>query len=58
MKKLALLPNKEGFEFIAILNDGSKVKTKVIKDKNGLHYFEEFSKTIGWLPLDCSAMEL
>lgn len=52
MKQIALLPNKEGFEFIAILKDGSKVKTKVVKDNNGLHRFAEFNKTIGWIPLN------
>lgn len=52
MKQIALLPNKEGFEFIAILRDGSKVKTKVVKDNNGLHRFAEFNKTIGWIPLN------
>ena len=52
MKDLGLLPNKEGFEFIAVLRDGRKVKTKVVKDDNGLHCFAEFNKTIGWLPLN------
>ena len=52
MKQIALLPNKEGFEFIAVLKDGKKVKTKVIKDGNGLHRFVEFSNTIGWFPLN------
>ena len=52
MQELGLLPNKEGFEFIAILKDGNKVKTKVVKDNNGLHRFAEFNKTIGWIPLN------
>lgn len=52
MKQLALLPNKEGFEFIALLNDGSRVKSVVVKDDNGLHHFAEFNKTIGWFPLN------
>lgn len=52
MKEIALLPNKEDFEFIAVLKDGNKVKTKVIKDENGLHRFVEFSNTIGWFPLN------
>jgi len=52
MKELALLPNKEGFEFFAVLKDGRKVKTKVIKDENGLHRFVEFSNSIGWFPLN------
>ena len=52
MKQVALLPNKEGFEFIAVLKDGSKVKTTVTKDNNGLHSFDEFIETIGWFPLN------
>jgi hypothetical protein len=52
MKKIILLPNKEGFEFIAVLKDGNKVKTKVFKDENGLHRFVEFSNSIGWFPLN------
>ena len=52
MKQLALLPNKEGFEFVALLKDGSRVKSKVVKDDNGLHSFAEFNKTIGWFPLN------
>lgn len=52
MKQLALLPNKEGFRFIALLNDGSRVKAVVVKDDNGLHRFAEFNKTIGWFPLN------
>lgn len=52
MKQLALLPNKEGFKFVALLNDGSRVKAVVVKDDNGLHSFAEFNKTIGWFPLN------
>jgi len=33
MKDLSLLPNKEGFEFIAVLKNGDIVKSKVIKGK-------------------------
>jgi hypothetical protein len=49
MRNLATLPNKEGFQFIAVLNTGQQVKTKVIKDQNGLHCFGEFSNSIGWI---------
>jgi hypothetical protein len=52
MKELALIPNKEGLEFIAVLKDGSEVKTKVFKDNSGLHRFVEFNNTIGWFPLN------
>jgi len=52
MKELALIPNNEGFEFIAVLRDGSEVKTKVFKDNSGLHRFVEFNDTIGWFPLN------
>jgi hypothetical protein len=46
------IPNKEGFEFIAILIDGSQVKTTVCKNEKGLHSFPEFSKTIGWIKIN------
>ena len=52
MKELALIPNKEGFEFIAVLKDGSEIKTKVFKDNSGLHCFFEFNDTIGSFPLN------
>ena len=52
MKQVSLLPNKEGFEFMAILKDGSRVNAVVVKDDNGLHRFAEFNKTIGWIPLN------
>lgn len=51
MKYLSSIPNKEGFEFIAVLKNGGTVKTKVIKDEKGLHSFPEFSNSIGWLDL-------
>lgn len=47
-KQLKTLPNIEGYEFIAILEDGSKIKTKVKKRDNGLHYFDEYSITTKW----------
>ena len=52
MREIALLPNRDGFEFIAVLNTGEKVKSKVYRDENGLHCFVEYSNTIGWLPLN------
>ena len=55
MKDLSLLPNKEGFEFIAVLKNGDIVKSKVIKDENGVHRFPEFSNSIGWLDLKIKA---
>ena len=55
MKDLSLLPNKEGFEFIAVLKNENIVKSKVIKDENGLHMFPEFSNSIGWLDLKIKA---
>lgn len=55
MKQLALLPNKEGFEFIAVLKNRNIVKSKIIKDENGLHIFPEFSNSIGWLDLKIKA---
>ena len=55
MKDLSLLPNKEGFEFIAVLKNENIVKSKVIKDENGLHRFPEFSNSIGRLDLKIKA---
>lgn len=51
MKNLSMLPNKEGFEFIAVLKNDNIVKAKIIKDENGLHTFLEFKNSIGWLDL-------
>ena len=51
MQEKSNIPNKEGFEFIAILSDGSQVKTKVCKNEKGLHSFKEFKNTIGWLKI-------
>ena len=36
MKALSTLPNKDGFEFIAVLKNGNIVKTKVVKDEKGV----------------------
>lgn len=55
MKDLASLPNKEGFEFIAVLKNGNIVKSKIIKDENGLHRFPEFRSSKGWLNLRIKA---
>jgi hypothetical protein len=52
MKELALIPNKEGFEFIAVLKDGSEIKTKIFKDNSVLRRFAKFNDTIGWFPLN------
>jgi len=49
MKDLADCAKQGGYEFIAILKDGGEIKTKVEKDKNGLHFFREFSRTLGWI---------
>jgi hypothetical protein len=49
MLDLAILPNIDGFEFIVILKNGNRKKTKVFKDENGLHRFVEFNDSIGWI---------
>ena len=36
MKALSTLPNKDGFEFIAVFKNGNIVKTKVVKDEKGV----------------------
>lgn len=45
---IIILPNTEGYRFIAILKDGSEKETIVKKDKSGKYYFEEYRETIGW----------
>lgn len=34
----AFLPNKEGYKFIAILNDGSEHVVSIAKNAHGIHY--------------------
>lgn len=43
-----VLPNIEGYKFIAVMADGSEKETIVKKDSFGKHYFEEYRETIGW----------
>ena len=49
---ISILPNQEGYEFIAILKDGSQVQTIVKKDEKGMHYFDEYPNSKGWLSID------
>ena len=34
----AFLPNKEGYKFIAVLNDGSEHVVSIAKNTHGCHY--------------------
>ena len=52
MKKLEDIPNKHGFQFIAITMTGRQIKTEVTKNPNGLHSFPEFKEAIGWIPIN------
>ena len=37
IKDLSLIPNIEGFQFIAVMKNGTLRWSKVMKDNNGLH---------------------
>jgi hypothetical protein len=50
-KDKSSIPNIDGYEFIAILKDGTQLLTKVYKDKNGLYRFVEFEKCVSWIPI-------
>lgn len=50
-RKLAILPNQEGFEFVAIYKDGTEKIQKVVKI-DGIHTTENFSDLVGWKVLN------
>lgn len=60
MKKRADIPNKEGFKFMAVMEDGSQVLSVVEKNENGLHFVKRFSEIVGWydLPNACNPNNL
>ena len=43
------IPNKEGYKFYAVLEDGTVLEDIVIKKDNGLHSCTYFKQMIGWL---------
>lgn len=48
MLELAWLPNREGFQFIGVLKDGSTRECVVIRRENGTHTVEGYSELVGW----------
>lgn len=49
---ISILPNTEGFKFLAILKDGTIREDEVIKSANGMHKIADYKNTIGWLHLN------
>lgn len=45
---ISYLPNNEGFEFIAIYENGNEKKQVVKKRDNGIHYIDNFKQIKGW----------
>jgi hypothetical protein len=54
MKKypISMLPNQEGFKFLAIYKDGLVKENVVIKDKNGLHHISDYKLIESWTHLN------
>lgn len=50
-RKLAILPNQEGFEFVAVYKDGTEKIQKVLK-VDGIHTTENFSDLVSWKVLN------
>lgn len=46
-RKLAILPNQEGLEFVAVYKDGTEKIQKVVK-VDGIHTTENFNDLVGW----------
>lgn len=42
------LPNKVGFKFVAIYDNGDENIQEVKKDENGQHYIDNWNSIIGW----------
>ena len=50
MRKLADLPNQEGYEFFAVY-PGNKLRIQKVIIVNGIHTTENFKELIGWKPI-------
>lgn len=52
MRKLADLPNLDGFEFWGVREDRTLVLCRVVRDpQTGVHSVGLFSQLVGWYPL-------
>jgi hypothetical protein len=49
---LSKLPNKEGFEFVAVQMDNTFKKAFIVKTKEGTHTFKDFTNTKAWIKLE------
>ena len=49
------LPNRQGYKFIAIYENGNRIEQSIMKDSKGLHYIENYKEIIGWIsyPYHC-----
>ena len=45
---LASIPNKEGFELIAVRRDGAEARVKVVLSKDGHYTLPGWDALIGW----------
>lgn len=45
---LASIPNKEGYELIAVRKDGAEAIVAVVLDKNGHYTLPGWENLIGW----------
>jgi len=52
-RPVSWLPNREGYRFIAVLKDGTRVETCVERRADGTHFIGDLSieEMKGWLPL-------
>jgi hypothetical protein len=53
MMPLAWIPNVEGFRFIGVRRDMTRIECHVVKDEQGLHRVNngQFKELIGWFNL-------
>ena len=51
IQNLSLLPNIEGYKFIAVMKNGNLRWSTVQKDEKGLHRVNGFNEMIGWYEL-------
>ena len=57
VNSISILPNKEGFEFFAVMKNGT-VKEDVVKLEDGIHKITDYQNTIGWIGKNVKLNEL
>jgi len=55
--KISTLPNQDGFQFFAVMKDGT-VKEDVVKLVDGIHKITDYHNTIGWIRKNVKLSEL